>query len=68
MNPVGLSTFAELFDQTSDHGLHRVHGNQPRSEDSAGIDRSRIRVFRVICGWKRTACGSQLIPALPGKL
>ncbi|ADE55834.1 hypothetical protein Caka_2821 [Coraliomargarita akajimensis DSM 45221] len=64
INPVGLTTFAEPFNQTSDH---RLHGNQPRSEDSAGIDRSRIRAFRVIRGLKRTACGGQLVPELPEK-
>jgi len=66
INPVGLTTFAEVFNQTSDHELHRIHGNQPRSGDSAGTVRSRIRVFRVIGGWERTACGSQLTPELPG--
>ncbi|ADE54302.1 hypothetical protein Caka_1282 [Coraliomargarita akajimensis DSM 45221] len=67
INPVGLTTFTEPFNQTSDHRLHGIHGNRPRSEDSACTDRSRIRVFRVICGWKRIACGGQLIPELPGK-
>ncbi|ADE54724.1 hypothetical protein Caka_1705 [Coraliomargarita akajimensis DSM 45221] len=67
INPIGLTTFAELFNQTSDHGLHRIHGNQPRSEDAAYTVRSRIRVFRVIGGLQRTACGNQLITELPGK-